>query len=376
MTASRPPQNALRLLALSLAALAPGCGTDDAVTPPPSLDASTIDHGSAPDVSASDVPASDSPAPDISTSGARDVTAPDAPRDVSPPDVALPDASALVEIDSRGIPAEAALYTTDRTRFGIRDVAGAVAHALRAPGADNVIVYVHGRGCGGGGEPNKSLTEALPALARDYTSAPILLFWPGADDSCPLGFPEARARAAGPALAVVLGDLHRELLARPRPSQRFTLLTHSMGSLVLEAATSVSGVNRLPATLLATTVINAGASAAPDHATWLARVTFSRAVFTTVNDRDLVLTAAGLGRATRLGRSLTGAHLAAGYEYVDFSANGVNHAYYIPSGQSGAAMVAFYQRVMNGLTYDFAASTGIAGNDTRDGAVVHRFNGR
>lgn len=308
------------------------------------------------------------------------------PRDVpAPPDVLTPvdvvtpppDAATPVVIDSRGIPAAAALYTTDRTRFGIRDIAGALDHTLAGASVDNVILYVHGRGCGGGGEPNKSLNEAMPALARDYTSVPIMLFWPGSDDGCPLGFPEARAREAGPALAVVLGDLYRYQLEHPRvASIQFTLLTHSMGSLVLEAATAVSGVSRLPASLFATTVINSGASAAPDHATWVSRVTFSRAVFTTVNNGDSVLTAAGLGRSTRLGKSITGVRLASGSQYVDFTANNVNHAYYIASGQSGAGMRAFYQRVMNGLSFDFAASTGVGTREMRDGATVQRFNGR
>lgn len=357
---------------LFIAALA-GCSADPPAATP---DGAAADRS---DVLVADVPAALDVAPELAP--APDASAPDVALDLAPPPADLPppppaDVAAPVDVDARNIPAAAALYTADRTRFGIRDVAGALARALAAPGADNVILYVHGRGCGGGGEPNKSLTEAMPALARDYTAAPILLFWPGSDDACPLGFPEGRAREAGVALAAVLGDLYRELAARPRPGVRFTLLTHSMGSLVLEAATAVPGVGGLPPTLLATAVVNAGASAAPDHAQWLARVTFAGAVFSSVNDRDLVLTAAGLGRATRLGKSLAGVRLAAGRTYVDFTANGVNHAYYIPSGQSGAAMTAFYQRVMNGLPYDFAASSGVAGSDVRDGAVVHRFNGR
>ena len=296
---------------------------------------------------------------------------------VSPDVTITPDAPEPVVIDARNIPPAAALYTADRTRFGVRDIAGALDHALVGSSVDNVILYVHGRGCGGGGEPTKSLTEVMPSLVRDYTSAPVMLFWPGSDDSCPLGFPEARAREAGPALAAVLGDLYRYQLAHPASASiRFTLITHSMGSLVLEAATAVSGVSRLPSSVFHTAIINSGASAASDHAAWVSRVTFSRAVFTTVNNSDLVLTAAGVGRSTRLGKSITGARLAAGFVYVDFSANSVNHAYYLASGQSGAGMMAFYQRVMNGLTFDFNASSGVGTHEMRDGATVQHFNGR
>jgi hypothetical protein len=356
----------IHLAAAALITLAAGCGDDPA--------------SAAPDATR--------PTADVVVDATRDASLPDVsvtldvstPLDVSvSPDVRVPPPDAAggpVVIDGSRVPAGAALYTADRTRFTVRELARALDRVFAGPRVDNVILYVHGRGCGG--EPEKSLSEAMPALTRDYTAAPILLYWPGSDEACPLGFPEARAREAGPALAVVLGDLYRYQLENPArvAGVQFTLLTHSMGSLVLEAATAVSGVNRLPASLLATTVINAGASAAPDHAAWVARVTFSRLVFTTVNGNDRVLLAAGLGRSTRLGRSITGARLAAGVHYVDFTANDVNHAYYVASGQSGAGMMAFYQRVMNGLPFDFAASSGVSANDVRDGATVHRFNGR
>lgn len=290
------------------------------------------------------------------------------------PDGSVPRDVPAAPVDASMVPVGTTLFTLDRRRFDVRDVGGAIDHALAASGADNVIVYVHGRGCGG--EPEKSLSEAMPALARDYSAAPVLFFWPGSDESCPLGFPEARARAAGAGLAIVLGDVARYRRAHPAATTRFTLLTHSMGSLVLEAATAVTGVAELPRDVFDTAVINAGASAATDHAAWLARVRFSPSVFVTVNSRDLVLTAAGLGRSTRLGRSVTDARLAAGFTYADFSSNGVNHAYYVASGQSGAAMIAFYRSVMNGEGFDFAGSAGVGSHERRDGAVVEHFNGR
>ncbi len=391
MALSSPSRGVLFANLLALALIA-GCSPDTLASTPvdaPRTDAiETRDSPVAPDARADITSTPDVSAPrDAFVSP--DVTAPadvvatadaTAVPDVTvAPDVTAPppDAPEAVVIDARGIPSAAALYTTDRARFGIRDIAGALDHVLTGSSVDNVILYVHGRGCGGGGEPNKSLTEVMPSLARDYTSAPVMLFWPGSDDGCPLGFPEARAREAGAALAVVLGDLYRYQLEHPAAaSVHFTLITHSMGSLVLEAASSVSGVSRLPSSLFHTAVINSGASAASDHAAWVSRVTFSRAVFTTVNNSDLVLTAAGVGRSARLGKSLAGVRLAPGFVYVDFSANSVNHAYYLVSGQSGAAMMAFYQRVMNGLTFDFNASSGVGAHEMRDGALVQHFNGR
>lgn len=286
------------------------------------------------------------------------------------------DAPAPITIDARDIPPEAALYTVDRARHGIRDIGAVLAHALR-PGVDNVILYVHGRGCGGGGEPQKSLDGALPALARDYTAVAIMLFWPGSDDGCPAGFPDARALAAGPALAAVLGDLYAYQVAHPTElaGVRFTLVTHSMGSLVLERAVTVGGVDQLPP-MLDALIVNAGASAAAGHAGWVARTAFARARYVTVNGGDNVLLAAGLGRPARLGRGVDEVPLAAGLTYVDFTANDVNHAYYLVDGQKGAAMKAFYRQIMNGLTYDLAASPGVGGHVARDGATLYRFNGQ
>lgn len=284
-----------------------------------------------------------------------------------------------VVIDARGIPAGAALYTVDRRMWAIRDVGRAIESVLSgASRPDNVILYVHGRACGGGGEPEKSLTGAMPELARDYTSAPIMLFWPGSDDSCPLGFPEARARESGPALAAVVGDLYNYRLANPGrvAGVRFTLVTHSMGSIVLEAATTVGGFDSVPPSAFETVVINASASAASGHNAWLARVGLSRHRYVTVNNGDNVLTAAGIGRGVRLGKSITSVPLTPGFDYTDFDANNVNHAYYLVSGQSGAGMRAFYERVMNGVAFDFVGASGVGSNATRDGAGVHVFNGR
>lgn len=296
---------------------------------------------------------------------------------VAPPDGApAPDAAAPITIDDRGIPPEAALYTVDRARHGIRDLGAVLAQRL-GPGVDNVILYVHGRGCGGGGEPQKSLDGALPALARDYTALAIMLFWPGSDDGCPAGFPDARALAAGPALAVVLGDLYAYQQAHPAAfaGVRVTLVTHSMGSLVLERAVTVAGVGQLPPVVDAL-IVNAGASAAAGHAAWVARTTFARDRYVTVNSGDNVLLAAGVGRPARLGRGVDDVPLAAGLSYVDFSANDVNHAYYLVDGQKGAAMKAFYRQVMNGLPYDLAGSPGVGSHVARDGATIHRFNGQ
>ncbi len=139
---------------------------------------------------------------------------------------------------------------------------------------------------------------------------------------------------------MVVGDLYNDRLANPArvAGVRFTLVTHSMGSLVLEAATAVRGFATVSSSAFETVVINSAASAATGHNAWFARVGLSRRRYVTVNNGDNVLTAAGIGRGTRLGKSITGVPLASGVDYADFDANNVNHAYDLVSGQSGAGM--------------------------------------
>jgi len=144
---------------------------------------------------------------------------------------------------------------------------------------------------------------------------------------------------------------------------------------VLEAATSVGGFASIPSTAFETLVINASASAARAHDGWLSRVGVSALRFVTVNNGDNVLTAAGIGRGARLGKSIDGVTLARDFDYVDLDANNGNHAYYVVGGQSGAGMRAFYQRVMNGLPFEFVGAAGVGSNASRDGARVHVFNG-
>lgn len=246
------------------------------------------------------------------------------------------------------------------------------------PSIEHVILYVHGRACGGGGEPTKSLAEVMPPLEADYHARALMLYWPGSDDSCPLGFPEDRARAAGPALAQLLTELatYRQTLPSRFATRRLTLITHSLGNIVLEAAAQPNAFAQLPPNLVDTVVVSSSATALADHAAWLERVTFSPHVYVPVNDGDNVLTSAGVGRGTRLGRRLEAEPLTGVATYVDFTASNVNHRYFIVSGQEGAHMKAFYQAVMTGHAYDFTNPIGITNTEQRGDATIYTFDGQ
>lgn len=268
---------------------------------------------------------------------------------------------------------DARIYTTDGSEFVIDEIGDALAHAV-ASGPDNVIFYVHGRGCGGGGEPQKSLEGSMPEMESDYAAKAIMFNWQGSDVGCPLGFPEDEARAAGPAFAHALKKLAYELASVPglAGGARLTLITHSMGSLVLEEAASDPA---LPAALFDTVVVGSAASARDGHQPWLSEVALSPALYVTLNDDDNVLTAASTLGGTRLGKNVDGAALAANAVYVDFTASSVNHAYYVVSGQEGAHMMAFFADVMDGVPYDLASPVGIASVETRDGTAIYHFDG-
>ncbi|MFO0548769.1 MAG: hypothetical protein U0271_10300 [Polyangiaceae bacterium] len=268
---------------------------------------------------------------------------------------------------------DARIYTTDGTEYVIDEVGDAFSHAA-ATASDNLVFYVHGRGCGGNGEPDKSLGDSMPAMEADYSARVIMFNWQGSDVGCPLGFPEDEARAAGPAFAHTLEKLAYYRVTHPGAltGLKVTLITHSMGSLVLESAT---GSGPLPTGLFDTVVLNAAASARAGHAAWVALVPLSAALYVTENDDDNILTAASVLGGVRLGKNVDGEPLASNAAYVDFTASSVNHAYYVHGGQDGAHMTAFYDAVMNGLPFDFAQAAGIASVESRDGTAIYSFDG-
>jgi pimeloyl-ACP methyl ester carboxylesterase len=280
-------------------------------------------------------------------------------------------------MDPGSMTSDARVYTTDGTEFVIDQIGDALAHALSGGGVDNVILYVHGRACGGGGEPAKSLGGAMPELETDYTSRVLMFNWQGASNGCPLGFPETEARAAGLPFAHTLHKLayYKATHAAALAGIKLVLITHSMGNLVIEEAAEKDPVP-LPGTLFDTAVIASSATARDNHHLWLSKVTLSPHLYVSENNGDAVLTAAGILGGVRLGKNVTGATLAANAVYVDFTAAGVNHAYYLYSGQKGAHMKAFYDAVMNGLPYDFAGSNGLTSVEPRDGTFLYTFDGQ
>ena len=278
-------------------------------------------------------------------------------------------------VDPGSMTSPARIYSADGTVFVVDDAEKAITHVLTAA-SRHVIVYVHGRSCGGGGEPSKSLGDAIPEMESTYGGKVLMFTWPGSSSGCPLGFPEAEARASGTALSHVLHKLAFALGSNAAlAGVTMTLVTHSMGNLVLEEALA-RDTRPLPATLFATALLSSSATALAGHAAWLSHLTFAPKVYVSENDGDNVLTAAGLGNGTRLGKKLGAEPLAPNAVYVDFTAANVNHAYYLHSGQKGAHMAPFYDAIMAGQPYDFSKSNAITRTESRNGTFVYVFDGR
>lgn len=166
---------------------------------------------------------------------------------------------------------------------------------------DNLILFVHGRGK----HPEKAFRHRLLVdLEKDYTAKVLMFHWPSWDG--PLGFPEQAARNSAEDFIKILRALkafkesHTELMQ----GVRLTLLTQSMGSLVLEESILRIQKDSL-GVLFDTLVISASASSAKDHAVWVSRLDLSDHIYILINRNDPVLGSAGLReRDRRLGKGL------------------------------------------------------------------------
>lgn len=240
----------------------------------------------------------------------------------------------------------------------------AVAEIDQREDRDNIILFIHGRGK----HPDKAHRQRLLAdMEVDYSAKVLMFHWPSWKGL--FGFPEAEARAAAPAFRDALIQLQTYRLQHPRRLDgiRFTLLTQSMGSLVLEE----SVIQSSPATLknlFDTIVISAPASPTSGHRQWVDPLALSSQLFIMSHSHDPVLGSAELHtRAACLGKSWPSQEQGFAQQavYLDVTHAWVVHRYYLHRYlKRSPNLQRFYDRVLNGLPAELAPENGIATTET------------
>jgi len=219
------------------------------------------------------------------------------------------------------------------------------------PNCDNFILFVHGRGK----HPEKAFRQRLLLdLESDYSAKVLMFHWPSWEG--PLAFPEQEARDSAEAFISVLSAIKTCRHTHPDLVEgiRFTLLTQSMGSLVLEEAVRKQAHARLE-NLFDTLVMSAPASYTKDHATWVNAMHLAPHTYIVFNRYDPVLGSAGLREmGRRLGKGLKSqgesVDLARHAVYVDATRLTLLHRYYLHRTlKTAPALKVFFDQVLNGL---------------------------
>jgi len=226
---------------------------------------------------------------------------------------------------------------------------------------DNFILFVHGRGK----HPEKAYKKSLISdLESNYSAKVIMFHWPSWEGL--LAFPEANARKSAEDFWLVLEQLKKYQQDNPEitSSTKFTLLTHSMGSIVLEE--SMLNHSEQFEGIFSTVVISSSASSGNDHATWVSKIDMSDNIYITINRDDPMLGKAGVRKnGRRLGKGLANRSgdlfsLAQNAIYVDLTASGLGHRYYIHRDQKNRPVaMAFFNETLNGKPASFNNRSGI-----------------
>ncbi|MCP4409635.1 MAG: alpha/beta hydrolase [Gammaproteobacteria bacterium] len=217
---------------------------------------------------------------------------------------------------------------------------------------DNFILFIHGRGK----HPEKAFKESLISdLESDYSSKVIMYHWPSWEGF--LAFPEGSARTSAKDFVSVLRELreYKRNNSQLIEGINFTLLAHSMGSIVLEQSILEMEHNAF-GDIFDTVVVSSSASAGKGHSNWVSKIDLSDHIYITVNTDDSMLGRAGIKtNARRLGKGLQNRagvdfELASNAKYIDLTESTLRHRYYIHKELTDRPVAkAFFDRVLNGL---------------------------
>ncbi len=216
---------------------------------------------------------------------------------------------------------------------------------------DNLILFVHGRGK----HPEKAFNKHLLVdLEKDYSAKVIMFHWPSWQGR--FAFPTQKARNAAQDFLRVLQafDQYKQENKNKINGIKFTLLTNSMGSIVLEQAMlDYDGTLNI---IFDTLLINASSSFAKNHSSWVDKINFSDQVYITINQEDKLLGKLGMrffgkrlgkGTTSMLGRRFK---LSLKADYIDVTKYRLKHRYYLHRDLIGKPeLIEFYDDVLNGF---------------------------
>ncbi len=216
---------------------------------------------------------------------------------------------------------------------------------------DNLILFVHGRGK----HPEKAFNKHLLVdLEKDYSAKVIMFHWPSWEGR--FAFPTQKARNSAQDFIKVLLAFDQYKQENKTNGIKFTLLTNSMGSIVLEQ--SMQDYDGRLGLLFDTLVISAPASSAKSHKKWVEKINFSESVYITINKEDKLLGKLGIKLiGKRLGKGLTSLFgndfkKADNVQYIDLTDSHLAHRYYLHRDLiNKPEALRFYNKVLNGLTY-------------------------
>ena len=225
-----------------------------------------------------------------------------------------------------------------------------------------LVILITGRGM----HPWKSINkQLLLKLEKQYNVNALIFTWPSwCGIRC---LPFAQARHSAEIFLKLLYAIAHTINRNQQKKQIVTLLSHSMGSAVLEGV-STHSLEALPHNLVNNILIDASSSSQQGHTAWLQKLTFTKHLFIISNQGDAALKCLesdsphfGLTKifckdfklSPRLGRwgaeknyqknSVYNVH------YIDFTEElGDRHKYYIDQREKSTKVFNFYYAVFHG----------------------------
>jgi len=146
------------------------------------------------------------------------------------------------------------------------------------------VLFISGRGT----HPSKEIekkNQLLSKIEDQYDVTAVMFTWPSwCGFRC---FPYDKAHESGAVLLKLLRTLEH-LKKKNKQNRTYTLLSHSMGSIVLQGLVDLT-IDDLSKNLFDKIVVSAAASPQNDHSIWLNKLTFGTQLFITTNKNDDVL---------------------------------------------------------------------------------------